>query len=170
MKKLLILVAAVTLTGCSGETSHGEGNNSHAAHQMDEGIVISSARVRPPLPGRDIAAAYMSVTNHSKTDDKIISASSPVSGHIEIHTHLNEDGVMKMRQVQGVEIKAGETVDFKPGGYHLMMFGVDMGKDQEDIAVTLNYENSPSVTLIVPLEGQGESYGSGDDKSYGSGH
>lgn len=155
MKKNLIAITALTLAACTGEMNHGEGGTSHAGYQMDEGIVISSAYVRPPLPGRDVAAGYMSVTNHTKTDDKLISASSPVSPRVEIHTHLNEDGVMKMRQVDGIEIKAGETVELKPGSYHLMMFGVEMAEGQEDVSVTLNYENAPSVTMIVPLDGKG---------------
>jgi len=163
MKKFLTLIAATTLTACSAEMNHGEGGNSHAAHQIEEGIVISSARVRPPLPGRDVAAGYMSVTNHTKTDDTLISVTSPMSDRVEIHTHLNEDGVMKMRQVQGVDIKAGETVEFKPGSYHLMMFGVSMTDGQEDVSVTLNYKNAPSVTMIIPVEGQSK-------KRYGSDH
>jgi len=163
MKNFLTLIAVITLTACSAEMNHGEGGNSHAAHQIEEGIVISSARVRPPLPGRDVAAGYMSVTNHTKTDDTLISVTSPMSDRVEIHTHLNEDGVMKMRQVQGVDIKAGETVEFKPGSYHLMMFGVSMTDGQEDVSVTLNYENAPSVTMIIPVEGQSK-------KSYGSDH
>jgi len=163
MKNFLTLIAVITLTACSAEMNHGEGGNSHAAHQIEEGIVISSARVRPPLPGRDVAAGYMSVTNHTKTDDTLISVTSPMSDRVEIHTHLNEDGVMKMRQVQGVDIKAGETVEFKPGSYHLMMFGVSMTDGQEDVSVTLNYKNAPSVTMIIPVEGQSK-------KSYGSDH
>jgi len=162
MKRLLLVLTATALAACSGETHQGEEGHSHAGHQMDEGIVISSARIRPPLPSRDIAAGYMSITNHSKTDDTLVSVTSPISGRVEIHTHLNEDGVMKMRQVEGIALKAGETVELKPGSFHLMMFGAKMSEDQDDVSVTLNYENAPSVTMIVPVEGrsEGESYGS----------
>ena len=156
MKKFLMVIAAVTLAACSGEMNHGEGGMSHAGHQMDEGIVISSARVLPPFPGRDTAAGYMSITNHSKTDDTLVSVTSPISGAVEIHNHINEDGVMKMRQVEGIEIKAGETVELKPGSFHLMMFKANLPEDQQDVSLTLNYENAPSVTMIVPVEGRGE--------------
>lgn len=164
MRKIVTLIAAVTLAACSGEMNHGEGGNSHAAHQMDEGIVISSARVLPPFPGRDTAAGYFSITNHSKIDDKLVSVTSPISGAVEIHNHIEEDGVMKMRQVEGIEIKAGETVELKPGSFHLMMFKANLPEDQADVSLTLNYENAPSVTMIVPIEGRGE------DKGYGSDH
>lgn len=164
MKKFLTILTAVTLAACSGDMPHGEGGQSHAGHQMDEGIVISSARVLPPFPGRDTAAGYMSITNHGKTDDRLVSATSPISGAVEIHNHIEENGVMKMRQVAGIEIKAGETVELKPGSFHLMMFNTKLAEDQTDVSLTLNYENAPSVTMIVPIEGRG------DDESYGSSH
>lgn len=155
MKTFLTIIAAISLAACSGEMNHGEGGNSHAGHQMDEGIVISSARVLPPFPGRDTAAGYFSVTNHSKTDDKLVSVTSPISGAVEIHNHIEEDGVMKMRQVDGIALRAGETVELKPGSYHLMMFKANLAEDQSDVSLTLNYQNSPSVTMIVPIEGRG---------------
>jgi len=162
MKKIFTVIAAISLAACSAEMNHGEGDVSHAAHQMDEGIVISSARVLPPFPGRDTAAGYMSITNHSKSDDKLVSVTSPISGAVEIHNHIQEDGVMKMRQVDGIEIKAGETIELKPGSFHLMMFKAELPDGQDDVSLTLNYENAPSVTMIVPLEGRG---GKMDDHS-----
>lgn len=156
MKKFLTILAAVALTACSGDMNHGEGGMSHAGHQMDEGIVISSARVLPPFPGRDTAAGYFSITNHSKVDDTLVSVSSPISGAVEIHNHIEEDGVMKMRQVKGIPLKAGETVELKPGSFHLMMFKANLPEGQEDVSLTLNYEKAPSVTMIVPVEGRGK--------------
>jgi len=164
MKRFLTIITAVTLVACSGEANHNEGGNSHAAHQMEDGIVISSARVLPPFPGRDIAAGYMSITNHSKSDDKLVSVTSPISGAVEIHNHIEENGVMKMRQIAGIPIGAGETVELKPGSYHLMMFKAKLPEDQADVSLTLNYEKAPSVTMIVPVEGRSE------DESYGSSH
>ena len=161
MKKIFLAAAAITLAACSGEAPKGDAGNSHAAHQMDKGLVISSARVLPPFPGKDTAAGYMSITNHSKTDDKLVSVSSPISGAVEIHNHIQEGGVMKMRKIDGIEIKAGQTVELKPGSFHLMMFKANLPEGQSDVSLTLNYENAPSVTMIVPVEGRGESHGSG---------
>ena len=164
MKKFLILIAALGFVACSGNTPHGEAGNTHAGHQMDEGIIISSARVLPPFPGRDTAAGYMSITNHGKIDDKLISVTSPISGAVEIHNHIEEDGIMKMRQIEGISLKAGETIELKPGSFHLMMFKSKLPENQTDVSLTLNYQNAPSVTMIVPVEGRGEGEG------YGSNH
>ena len=165
MKQFLTILTAAVLMACSGEMHHTENGNSHAGHQMDEGIVISSARVLPPFPGRDTAAGYMSITNHSQSDDRLVSVTSPISGAVEIHNHIEDNGVMKMRKVDGISLKAGETVELKPGSFHLMMFKANLPEDQNDVSLTLNYEKAPSVTMIVPVEGRGgeEGYGSNHD-------
>ncbi len=153
MKKILTVLAIVALAACSGEMDHSKMDQS--GHQMTEGIVISSARVLPPFPGKDTAAGYFKITNHGAAD-KLVSVTSPISGAVEIHNHLEEDGVMKMRRVDGVDLAAGAAVEFRPGSYHLMMFKAALPDTQDEVSLTLNYENAPSVTIIVPVEGRGD--------------
>lgn len=150
MKYLIPVIAAIMLSACSGQMHHGN----HGQHQAKDGIVISQARVLPPFPGRDTAAGYFEITNHG-ADDRLISVSSPISPAVEIHNHIEEDGVMKMRQVDGVDLAKGETIVFKPGSYHLMMFKADLPETMDEVALTLNYEKAPPVTLIVPVDGRG---------------
>ena len=160
MRHLFIALLGAALVACTG-------HEAHTGHGQDGGIVISAARVLPPFPGRDISAGYFEITNHSASNDRLIAASSPVSESVEIHTHKEEGGVMKMRRVDGVELPAGESVLFKPGGYHLMFFKTALAEGQSDVAVTLTYETAPPVTIIVPLEGHDEA--SGQKGSHGSG-
>ena len=174
MRQLLLVSIAVIMTACSGH-SHDHSHHTSTSQADGEGIVISAARILPPFPGRDIAAGYFEITNHGQSSDQLISASSPVSGIIEIHNHIEEDGVMKMRQVRAVDLPVGETVSFKPGSFHLMMFETNLPDGEDSIPVTLNYKNSSPVTLIVDIEGHegDENYGSshsGKDEGYGSSH
>lgn len=180
MKKISLITAAIILAACSGPSA--EQSSTHtaqkaAAHNASDGLVISAARVLPPFPGRDIAAGYFEITNHGSTADRLVSATSPISGAIEIHNHIEEGGVMKMRRVDGVEIAPGETIAFKPGSYHLMMFKTQLPDDQKNVSLTLNYQNADPVTLIVDIEGRedieaGSGYGSSHegDENYGSSH
>jgi len=168
MKKLFILTSTIILASCTGHDAVD-----HAGHQRAEGIVISSARVLPPFPGRDTAAGYFEITNHGKTSDRLISATSPISESIEIHNHIEDKGVMKMRRVEAVELSPGETVVFKPGSFHLMMFKTQIAEGQDDVSITLNYEKSEPTTMIVDIEGheEDENYGSSHKgKGYGSSH
>jgi len=122
------------------------------AHSEGEhtGIKVSSAYVTPPFPGRDVAGGFFQITNHG-ADDRLVSAASSISDAVEIHTHIEENGVMKMRKVDGVDLAKGETIAFQPGSYHLMMYGANIPEGTETVSVTLTYENADSMTLEVPL-------------------
>lgn len=163
MRKLSIILGAALLAACSGHEGMNHDVHNSEAHNASGGLVISAARVLPPFPGRDTAAGYFEITNHGKTADTLVSVTSPISAAVEIHNHIEEAGVMKMRQVKGVDIGPGETVVFKPGSYHLMMFKAALPDDQKNVALTLNYKHAEPVTLIVDVEGRGD--GSEDDHS-----
>lgn len=158
MKKLLTLCLVLGLTAC---TPNDHNNMSHDAQAGDhQGIIISAARVVPPFPGRDISAGYFEIANHG-ANDRLVSISSPISPRVEMHTHLNEDGIMKMRKIDGLALKAGETTVFKPGSYHIMMFETAMSDAETDVSLTFNFETGPSMTVIADIDGRGKD--GGDD-------
>ena len=78
MRRLFFTCAALLLFGCGGGHTHS-----------GEGIEISNARINPPLPGQTTGVAFMRLDNFGE-DDRLLSVSSPVSGRIELHTHLND--------------------------------------------------------------------------------
>jgi len=158
MRLFFTLIAATTLVACSGETMHdGHSEAPHENHAMAKGIVISNARVLPPFPGKDTAAAYFEIANHGPAADRLVSVSSPISDAVEIHNHIEEDGVMKMRMVKdGIALAPGASVELRPGSYHIMMFKAELPDNQDDVALTLTYENAESVTVIAPVEGRGD--------------
>lgn len=169
MKHIFLAASALTLIACGNAShTHDEALSDPVMNQhADKGIEVSAAYVMPPFPGRDTAAGFFEITNHGP-DDRLISASSPISDAVEIHTHSDDGGVMKMRRIDGVDIAQGETLVFRPGSYHLMMFGAVIPEDAEDVALTLTYENAQPVTLIVPI-GEPETASEGShDKMHGS--
>lgn len=91
-----------------------------------QGIEVKDAYARATV-GQPQSGAFMTITNTSKTDDVLIGASvdKSLAETTELHTHINENGVMKMREVKdGIPVKAGETQYLKPGSYHVMFFGL----------------------------------------------
>ena len=154
MKHLILATSALTLISCGGHEGHNKDDMaSHEMgnhHAMEAGIEVSSAYVQPPFPGRDVAAGFFKLTNMGD-DDKLLSVSSPISETVEIHNHIEDNGVMKMRKVDLVNLPKGETVEFKPGSFHIMMFGADIPENATDVSLTLTYETSDPVTLIVPI-------------------
>lgn len=148
MKHLIIAsLIAIGVAACSGETQM---MSSSEASDTALSVTVSEGYVMAPLRGRDVAAGYFTASNKGDAD-AIISASSPFADTIELHTHLMEDGVMKMREVEQVELPADGSVEFKPGGYHLMIFGFKRAEDQTAIPVTLTLQSGSKMDVSLPI-------------------
>ncbi|MDG4597945.1 MAG: copper chaperone PCu(A)C [Candidatus Contendobacter sp.] len=80
------------------------------------------ARESPPTVTN--GAAYMTLVNTGKEADRLVGASGEVSATVELHTHLMEDGVMKMRPIKAIEVNPGEPAVLRPGGLHIMLIGL----------------------------------------------
>lgn len=99
-------------------------------------------------------AAYLSIKNTGKQADTLLSASTPRADKAELHVHLNDNGVMRMREVSGgVAVAAGSEVKFAPGGYHIMLMGLKQPlKAGEHFPLTLKFAKSGSITVDVQVE------------------
>jgi len=87
-------------------------------------LTVEDAWSRPTILLDRPGAAYFTIVNNAARDDRLVKASSPLADRVEIHVHKHENGVMKMVKVDHIPVAAhGETV-VKPGGYHLMLFGL----------------------------------------------
>jgi copper(I)-binding protein len=82
-------------------------------------VQVSGAWVRATVPGQKGSGAFMKMT--SKTATRLVGVSSPVAGVAEVHEMKMDGDVMKMRAVEALDLPAGKTVDFKSGGYHIML-------------------------------------------------
>ena len=131
---LLLLVAS---SGLTEEYSAGD-------------LLIKQAWARPTPPTATVGAAYFTLDNSKGQDDRLLSAEADVSATVELHNHIMEGNVMKMRRVDAVEVPAGQTVAFAPGGLHVMLIGLKepliTGKT---FPLTLNFEQAGAVTLEV---------------------
>ena len=97
-----------------------------AAHEYNIGSLhIGHPWSRATPKGATIGAGYLKITNNGTTPDRLIGGSSDAAKSFELHVMSMENGVMKMRPVEGgIEIKPGETVEFKPESYHVMFVGL----------------------------------------------
>ncbi len=142
MKKLIIALGlSLSLLACTPTTEA----------PPKKGMEISSAMVRTPMGGQSMTAGYFQLANYTDLDDALIGVESPVAGRVEMHATEMVDGRMSMRKKVALDIKAGETLEFKPKGHHLMLFDVDMKPDQKDIALTLKFKHAPDVTIIAEI-------------------
>ncbi|MBL4870879.1 MAG: copper chaperone PCu(A)C [Robiginitomaculum sp.] len=111
-------------------------------------IRVANVAFRLPAPGQTTAAAYFDIINKGGAD-ALLSATSSASPRVELHTHLHEDGVMKMRQVDSVKILAQQTTQFKSGGLHVMLFDFAMPQNTTSIPLTLTFARSGEKRVVA---------------------
>ncbi|WP_339864073.1 copper chaperone PCu(A)C [Paremcibacter congregatus] len=117
-----------------------------------EAISVTQAWARPVILQNRPGAAYMTLTNDSDQEDRLVKASSPQAERIELHVHRHQDGVMKMEQVAYIPIAAHATTEIKPGGYHLMLFGLSKKFAVGDmVPLTLTFAHGGTVDLNVQV-------------------
>jgi copper(I)-binding protein len=117
-------------------------------------VDVTAPWARATAPGTQTGAAY--VTLAAPAGDRLVGAETPVARTAEIHTHLMEGGIARMRQVDAVEVPAGRPVVFAPGGLHVMLVGLGRQlRRGETFPLTLVFEKAGRVTAQVRVEGPG---------------
>ncbi len=119
-------------------------------------VGIEDAYVRAVPPGQRVTAAFFVAVNHGNTPHAIVAAESDAAEHTELHEHVHDQGVMRMREVERVEIPAAGRVAFQPGGYHIMLIGLKRAlKPGDRIHLTLVLEDGTRIDLepeVRPIE------------------
>ena len=110
-----------------------------------DNVSVQDPYVRLAPPNAAATGAFMVIRNTGDKDVKVVKADNPVSKATELHTHLNEGGVMKMRPVQAIEIKAKGEAVLKPGGLHVMMIDLKAPlKEGDSVPITLTFDDGSS--------------------------
>ena len=126
-KPLLVapLLAALVLLGSA--VAHAE-------------VIVAEPWVRATVPAQKATGAFMHLK--SDTDARLVSAASPVAGVVEIHEMLMDKDVMKMNRIEGLDLPAEQSVELKPGGYHVMLMDLQAQvKEGDAVPLTLVVEN-----------------------------
>jgi periplasmic copper chaperone A len=87
-------------------------------------VSIGSAWVREPNPARDLTAAFMTLKNHGTSVVSLVRVSSASAEVVEMHETTTAEGMTSMRKVDGIAIPPGSAVKLEPGGFHLMLIGL----------------------------------------------
>ena len=115
-----------------------------------EKVIAANAWVRPTVPGQEVTGAFM--TLQSKAHAKLIKVESPAAEIVEMHSMSMHNNVMEMRQVDRIDLPAGETVKLAPGGFHIMLINVKKPLKRGDTVplklTILNDDKSTSITNV----------------------
>jgi copper(I)-binding protein len=117
-------------------------------------IVVEDAWVRAVPPVSTMSAAFMEIKNEGTQEDYLVGVSSPIAEVSEIHTTIMEGGMMKMRKLERVKIPAGESVEFKPGGKHIMLINLKRHpKPGDEVRLILEFQKSGKIEVIARVKG-----------------
>jgi copper(I)-binding protein len=124
-------------------------------------IDIADPWSRATPKGASVAAGYMKITNKGTTADRLISGSSNIAPTFEVHEMSMDNGVAKMRPIKGgLEIKPGETVELKPGSFHVMFVGLKKPLTAgEHISATLVFEKAGAINVEYDVLAMGAAPG-----------
>lgn len=120
---------------------------SAAAHAE---VTVAEPWVRATVPAQKATGAFMQL--ESDADARLVSAASPVAGVVEIHEMVMDKDVMKMNRVDGLALPAGQAVELKPGGYHVMLMDLKgQVKEGDQVPLTLTVENKDGSRQTIEL-------------------
>lgn len=121
-----------------------------AAHA--ETLRIENPYFYPPIGSGKIGVGFMVIHNEGDTDRALLHAESDAIDEIELHDHINEDGILRMRKVPQIPVEAGGSVTLKPGGLHVMLMGVNEEVAPGDqLEVTFTFDQDERQTISVPV-------------------
>jgi len=114
-------------------------------------VQVREAWARPALQGQSATGAFMTLT--APDGARLIGASSPVAGVVEVHEMVMEGSVMKMRAVPAIDLPPGRSVELKPGGYHVMLMDLKRPLQAgERVPLELRFETRDKRLVTQPIE------------------
>lgn len=131
------------------------GAGSAVAHEVKAGaLTVDHPWARATAPGAPNGAVYFTLENEGAEADRLLGASGEVAERIELHEHIHEGGVMKMREVAGgIALPAKSEVAFAPGGLHMMLLGLKQPLAAgSTFPLRLRFERAGEVDVQVEVE------------------
>lgn len=159
----LAIAMLVALTGCGRHDT-----DAHAAQATTQpppapaakaqpataGMTLEQAWARAVPPNAPVAGGYLRLRNDSGSHDRLLQVRSAAATRVEIHEVRHEDGMARMRQLpDGLPVAAGDTLEMRPGGYHLMFIGPgDAFSEGNRIPATLVFERAGEVAAEFEVQ------------------
>lgn len=110
-----------------------------------DNVTVQEPYVRLAPPNAPATGAFMVIKNNGDKDVKVVKADNPASKVTELHTHLNDGGVMRMRPVAAIDVKAKGEAVLQPGGLHVMMINLLTPlKEGDSVPITLTFDDGSS--------------------------
>jgi copper(I)-binding protein len=135
------------------------------------GIEVREAFARATIGKATSGVVYVTLVNRASRPDRLLAASTPVAARTDLHMTVRDGDVVRMRRLETVEIPAGETVAFEPGGAHVMLSGLHAPLREGDrFDLTLEFEAAGTITVEVTVRSVAAGADTDDDGDVHGGH
>lgn len=115
-------------------------------------VTVDGAYVREVPPMVRNSAAFMTLSNSGDTEAALVAVHSTAADTIELHTHLNDNGVMRMRQIPEIAVAAGASTKLQPGGLHIMLLGLTESLQQgQTVSLELEFADGSRTRIEAPV-------------------
>lgn len=144
--------ASMAHDGMAHDPAAHSGNSTAETRIPVGSLVVVSPWARATTAKAVTGAAFFSVLNPGAEDDALLAAASPVADKVELHTHIHDNGVMRMRPVETIPVAAGGMAELKPGGLHVMLIGLKQPLVKGTrFPVTLTFARAGTATVMVEV-------------------
>ena len=121
--------------------------------QSKESFTISDAFVNPTMGDLKVGAVFLDIKNNGIIPDAVVAVETPIAARAELHEHIQDNGVMRMRKMDVLQLLPGQLVKLEPGGYHIMLFDLKKPlKLHERFMLTLKMRTGLKMTVPVRVE------------------
>jgi hypothetical protein len=148
---------AVRISATTVAQAGGHDHGASAAASSDTfkvgDITVASPWTRATPGGAKVAGGYLNISNNGAAADKLVGGATDIAGRVEVHEMSMNNGVMQMRPLDaGLELKAGQTVELKPGGHHVMFLDLKRQlKEGDTVNATLQFEKAGKVDVTFKV-------------------
>jgi copper(I)-binding protein len=124
------------------------------AHEFaNGGVTVAHPWARATPGGVKVGGAYFEIKAAAGKGDRLVAASSPVAGSVEIHNHIMEGGVARMRRVDAIPVAGGKSIVLAPSGYHVMLMDLKGPLKEGDLLkLTLVFEKAGQIEVDATVE------------------
>jgi periplasmic copper chaperone A len=142
--------AALLMAGAGAFAQSGD-----PSIRVDGAWARRAVMMKPGTPGTGTGtgAVYLTLVNSSATPDALLSAATDAAATVEVHESYMESTMAKMRRVARIEVPAGQSVELKPGGYHIML--IDLTRDLtpgQSVQLTLTFQRAGKVPVTASIK------------------
>jgi len=150
-RRAVVCILATLACGLAGQKSTAQ----TPSYRIGD-LIVETPWARATPAGAKVGGAYLKITNNGTQADRLVGGSLAGARDVEVHEMSMSNNVMKMRHLKdGLEIKPGQTVELKPGGYHLMLTGLsDALKQGQKLKGSLTFEKAGTVEVeysVAPI-------------------